>query len=191
MATLMPPALIGYRIDAHDVIDEVSDSFAEFARQNGAAGLEEKVLGSSLWDHVLGAEVQAVYRDLLAHARRTGRPVVFPYRCDAPDCRRFLEMRMRRSEAGSISFESRVRREEARAPVDLLEVARQTEPGLLVMCAWCRKIEADGWVEIEEGIRRLGLFNQTSFPCVTHGMCLPCKDVAMAELNSLRPLLKQ
>jgi len=190
MSTLMSPALIGYRIDVHDVIDEVSESFAVFARQNGAAGLEENVLGTSLWGHVLGSEVQAVYRDLLAHARRTGRPVVFPYRCDAPDCRRFLQMRMRRLEAGAIAFESRVLREEARPSVDLLEVGRQTEPGLLVMCAWCRKIEADGWVEIEEGLRRLGLFNQTSFPCITHGICLPCKDVAMAELKSLRPLLQ-
>jgi len=179
-----PSLFVGYRVDARDVLEEVSGAFADFARENGAAGLETRVVGTSLWGHVVGREVQAIYRDLLAHVRRTGRPVVFPYRCDAPGRRRYLEMRMRPAAREAVEFESKLLREVPRASVEWLEPERQTEPDLLVVCAWCRRFDIGAWVEAEEAIGLLGLFDQRRFPAMSHGICDACKATAVAALGS-------
>ena len=54
-----------YRIDASDMITDVDDAWVEFARRNEAESLTRTaVVGSSLWNHVSGAETRHVYEHL-------------------------------------------------------------------------------------------------------------------------------
>ena len=80
-----------HRIDRDDVIVFLDDEWKGFARENGAAGLAD-IAGRSLWDFVVGADVRDVYRQMLDRVREDGGSIGFPFRCDAPALRRFLEM---------------------------------------------------------------------------------------------------
>ncbi|MGF1677686.1 MAG: hypothetical protein ACFCUX_00665, partial [Candidatus Methylacidiphilales bacterium] len=101
-------------------------------------------------------------------------------RCDGPACRRLLEMIIRAAADGSVEFETKSLHVEDRAPVALLSrgAARSTE--LIRVCAWCNRIDSGSgsgeWVEIEDAVERLGLFELQEVPQLTHGICEACFD---------------
>jgi len=176
----LPPPL-RYRVDAADVIVAVGEGFEAFAAANGAPGLERAALGTSLWAHVQGFEVKAIYRDLLTTCRRTPDALEFPYRCDAPTTRRFMHMRIAGLGNGAIGFESRTLRVEPRARAEWPPPPSRPGDDLLTVCAWCRKVQVGRWVELEEAIRRLDLFGARPMPTITHGICPPCAAAVRAE----------
>lgn len=80
-----------------------------------------------------------------------------------------MEMRIRRLPAGLVEFSTRLLREAPRGS----EPA--PEPGGMVrMCSWCKRVLLDDWVEIDEAVRRLGLFELEQPPRVTHTICREC-----------------
>lgn len=171
---------IRYRITADGRIDSIEGPWDRFARENGAPGLP-RPLGEPLLDHVAGASVRAVLASLLDRARRLDEPIELSYRCDAPDRRRFMRLRLERETGGTLMIRSRVLREEPRPPVRLLEPDASRSDDLLPICAWCKRVEADGtWLEVEEAIERLGLFDRPALPELTHGVC----EVCSRELES-------
>lgn len=165
---------IRYRISADGRIDSIEGPWDRFARENGAPGLRRPV-GDRLLDHVTGASVRAVLESLLDRARGVGRPLELSYRCDAPDRRRFMRLRLEPEASGALMIRSRVLREEPRPPVRLLEPDAARSDDLLRICAWCKRVEADGaWLEVEEAVERLGLFDRPALPELTHGVCDAC-----------------
>ena len=62
------------------------------------------------------------------------------------------------------------------------------DPGLIKICSMCKKLEvSEGqWVEIEEGIATLHLFNEGVVPPISHGLCRPCYRLALLELGRVR-----
>lgn len=171
-----------YRLNRQDEIISVNEAWDRFALANDAPELAAgRVLGRSLWEFIADVNTQQVYRDLLARVR-TGRSVRFPFRCDAPYERRFLEMQIRPLEDGQVEFRTKTLAIERRPAVALLERPTGAAEGLLRMCSWCKKVYADGaWVEVEEGIARLRLFERPVVPMITHGMCDHCA-AKMAEI---------
>ena len=81
-----------YRVDGNDVITYVSEAWVEFARQNGAATLDEaSVVGRSIWDLIAHAPTRELYK-LVFRKVRVGKTVVLPFRCDAPRLRRYMQL---------------------------------------------------------------------------------------------------
>ena len=81
------------RVDAEDRIAFVDASWAAFAVENGAPALTaESVRGTSLWNYISENVTQEFYRIFMRKVRATGRAIVVPFRCDGPECRRFMEM---------------------------------------------------------------------------------------------------
>jgi hypothetical protein len=37
-------------------------------------------------------------------------------------------------------------------------------------------VKAGGWVEVEEAVRELWLFERTQLPQITHGVCPDCQE---------------
>jgi hypothetical protein len=62
------------------------------------------VIGFLLWDFICHPETKQLFHDLLKKVRETGRPVTFPYRCDSPDCRRFMELEIVRYPIRRLNF---------------------------------------------------------------------------------------
>lgn len=186
---MLDPREFVYRLDAGDRIAYVNDAWGAFAAENGRPDLRERALGSSLWDHVSGSEVRQLWRLLLARARTSLRPAEVSFRCDAPEVRRTLVMALLPAADGGVELRARVVRAEPRAPVALLaQRAAELSDPLVVVCSWCNgvRVEED-WVELEEGVRRLKLFEGDAVPRISHGLCPACKAQLVAEVGQLEP----
>lgn len=180
-------AVLRYRVDAEDVIVDLGEGFERFAAENGASGLAGRVMGTAIWSQLQGEEVIHLYRDLLRACRGSGRAVEFPFRCDSPTLRRYMRMRMVAAPDGSVTFESALLREVPRDAVELPPSGGGPQDAMLVVCAWCRQVEveAGAWVELEEALRRLGLFGRETPWRISHGICPSCyRAVCEAERPS-------
>lgn len=176
---------IRYTLNEHDHIVAVNDEWDAFAAANGAAHLTAgQVLGRSIWDFVTDNTTRLLYRDVLARVRRN-RAIRFTFRCDAPDCRRQLEMEVSADPSGRTSFCVRTLAEEPRPTQPLLDVAHPRNSQWLRVCGWCKKVDLRGrWVEVEEAVEALGLFNQADLPQVTHGICDDCYVKMAAAIDA-------
>ncbi len=164
-----------YRIDASDRISFVDARFHVFAHDNDwLDSRAQLLLGSCLWDHISDRRTQQIYRDLVAKVRRTDLPVTVPLRCDTPELRRFLELRIRHLGGGTVEFASSVLRLEPRPPVRLLVAVVPRSEKLIVMCSWCKRMATPEWLEVEAAIAKLNLFDAAVFPAITHGICEEC-----------------
>jgi hypothetical protein len=177
-----------YRVDGNDILLEVSENWQSFSDENsgGEACFPRNVIGSSLWRHICEWETKQLYQTILERVRMNNQRACFPFRCDSPDKRRFLNLLVIPMERNCINFESRILKTESREPVALLsgEVKRSEE--LLRICSMCKKIAISDteWVEVETAVRTLGLFERVLMPRFTHGVCQSCFDSAIAELDA-------
>lgn len=166
-----------YEIGPDDRITRVDARFEAFARENDAPELARSAVGTVLWEHVSGAGVTALYRQFFERVREDARTIHIPFRCDAPDLRRFMSLVMGPgSGAGEVSFEARLVRSETRERVALWDVdALRDEESLLPVCAWCKRVRVEAtWIDAERAVTRLRLFERALVPGVTHGVCDEC-----------------
>lgn len=165
-----------YRIDERDKITFVNEAWDRHALEAATPGLTAPgVLARSLWDYVSDTTTRQLYRDMILSIR-AGRRIRFPFRCDAPDARRFLRMDARALGAGAVEFRTRVLvRQERPAQLVLQAGGARREPHLRI-CGWCKKIP-DGlaWVEIEAAVAKMDLFASEDLPALTHGICPECE----------------
>jgi hypothetical protein len=86
-----------------------------------------------------------------------------------------MEMEVSRGLDGAIDFRVRTISEEERQSQPLLDPLRPHSDELLLVCGWCKKVDLGGrWVEVEEAVSHLGLFEQSLLPDLTHGVCEDC-----------------
>lgn len=166
-----------YHIDSQNCIIAFNDAWRAFAVENGAPELaNDAVIGQPLWRYITNPETVHLYQRLLQSVRADRRPIRVPFRCDAPSLRRFMELEMAAEDNDGVRFSVVTLRLEARPPVVLLDAALARSGGMLRMCSWCKQIELGegAWVEVEEAVRRLRLFDHATLPHITHGMCDAC-----------------
>ena len=166
---------IVYRVNDQDEIVYVNDEWDRFAEANeGEMVASSRVLDRSLWDFIGDATTRELYRQVLRQIRE-GRIVRFALRCDAPTCRRLLEMDITRGDDGTIEFRTSTLSEWHRpAPIWPTPDATGSDE-LLRVCGWCNKVNVDGaWEEVEQAIVSLRLFEFPLLPSLTHGICDPC-----------------
>jgi hypothetical protein len=178
---------ISYCIDKDNKIIYVSDEWLPFAEENKAGNLTpDAVLNKSIFDFINDIESLHIYKLLLDRTRAHQKPVEFSYRCDSPDKRRYMTMTIKPDEDDVISFKSCIVKEEVRKPVPILDVDAKRSNDMINICSWCKKIKVSDsrWVEIEEGIRELALFDTFPLPQLTHGMCSTCYEIARKKFSS-------
>jgi len=180
-----------YRITPDDLIEFVNDAWIRFAEENGTPTLPQAVIGTSLWEHISGHEVVHLSMQLVAKIRQTKTEVSVPFRCDSPSMRRFMRMKIVPLAQGRIEFCTWVEREEPfQEPILLLDPCATKSPAELVrMCAWCKKIDKHGcWLEVEDAIEQLRLFDRLTLPAITHGICDACLRLSMRNRANPRLL---
>src|SRR5690606_7906888 len=88
--------------------------------------------------------------------------------------------------AQAVEFQTHVLRVEHRTPVPLLARSTDRSSDLLRLCAWCNRVNVGSvlnqWVEVEEAMERLRLFERDRLPQLTHGICEPCLDAMLQTL---------
>ena len=116
-----------YEVDKNGVIISIKGPWDKFAKSNSGKSLaKSETIGRNLFEIVRGPGVIHVYRlmhDVLFS--NPARTIVFAYRCDAPDMRRFMKMEMKAS-VERIVYRSTVEKEE---PVSPPIVARLRKAG--------------------------------------------------------------
>jgi len=178
-----------YRIDGDDRIVWVSDTWITFSQENGAAESchPDAVLNRSIWDFIDGIETRYLYDIVLKKIRKTRNSARLPFRCDSPDKRRYLELRISAAGTDTVEFVSTVIREEVRDTVVLLEPGIPRSEKFIKMCSMCKKVEVaeNSWQDIEAAIASLGLFEELNLPKISHGLCQECFTFGMAEVDWL------
>lgn len=166
---------IVYKVNGNDQIVLVSEAWDSFAIANGGEGIvAARILHRPLWEFITDWSTQEIYRALMKKAR-AGHTVCFTFRCDAPWRRRFLEMTMLGGPDGAVEFHTRTLLEEERPVPVLLDSEAHRSDDLLRSCGWCKKIQVGTeWVEVEEAVHRLRLFQRRRLPAITHGICDEC-----------------
>jgi hypothetical protein len=173
---------LSYAIDDQDRLIRVDEGYYRFAEENGWDGAGAS-LGRSLWDFVAGHDVKKLQRLLLRRVREGLRDVELPFRCDGPDARREMDVRIAADRTGRVVlFSTRLRAEEKwEEPQPLLDPAVPREDDFLPMCAWCDRFLVEGeWVEVEVAAKRLHLFWRSRLPTLDHGICPQCSGQLLA-----------
>jgi len=173
---------LSYAIDGQDHLVKVDEGYYRFAGENGwdEAGSS---LGRSLWDFVSGHELRKLQRMLLRRLRDEVRQVELPFRCDGPEVRREMDIRIAAHPSGQVVlFSARLRAEEPRDEIQpMLDPNAPRGEDTVTMCGWCDRFEVDGkWVEVEEAAAKLELFNRAELPAISHGVCPRCNETLLA-----------
>jgi hypothetical protein len=177
-----------YIIAADDTIVFVDQAWISFAHENDTPHLTaEFVLHRPIWEFITDRETRHLYQIMISKVRETGDPITLPFRCDAPECRRFMEMEISLVSDGAVRFDTHVQRQELREPVTLLDPKSSRSDKFLTLCSWCKKalLPSKEWVEAEEAVARLSLFSGSLLPQLTHGMCPACSETFHKTLNGL------
>lgn len=178
-----------YTIDRENRIVTVSDNWLLFAQENQAAESchPGMIISKPIWDYIDGMETKHIYAAILNNVRIKSRAITLPFRCDAPDKRRYLELIITPIQEGGIEFVSHVIHEETRDTVELLEAGMPRSREFINMCSMCRKVELPGnlWAEVEAAVIALNLFATVKLPQISHGICPDCFKAAMVEIEKL------
>jgi hypothetical protein len=174
-----------YRIDVHDRLTGFDAAFRAFAAANGAPDLPEQWLGRSLWEASGSSQVNMVFRSLVERARGGAR-VAVPTRCDTPSLLCFVEMTLTGGPDGDVTFDATMTG--ARFPDAAKRTNRfntVTNPDdVLRVCAWCFRVDGDGWRGIEDVVAERALLTSDTLPDVTHGICPDCMRERMSEVST-------
>ena len=122
-------------------------------------------------------------RILLRRIRSEVREVELPFRCDGPDVRREMTIRISANDSGRfVLFKALMRDELPRAEAQpMLDAATPRTDETVAMCGWCdRFLVAGEWVEIEVAAERLSLFARDELPAISHGICPACSEMLLA-----------
>ncbi|MEQ8329208.1 MAG: hypothetical protein RH859_01970 [Longimicrobiales bacterium] len=170
------PFLVSYRVDAEGVLVATGGDWTAFAEEAGAPELRsDLVVGRPLDDFVSGRKTRAVYRALRERITDTGRPVTFPYRCDAPELRRWMTMEMRPLPGGQTLFRTWPTAVESR-PAAPVGHRKGSKGRRLLMCGWCKRVVlGSAWYEIEDALARSPLHDGATSLRVNHGICARCR----------------
>lgn len=168
---------ITYLIDGYDDVIHVDWEWELFALENGAPELVSKhVIGRSLWDFISDDSTRELWKAIFHRVRFSGDPVTVPFRCDSPELRRFMKLRV--VPAGQeLLVSSYMVREEPRAHQPLLGGATFRNSHILGMCSWCKrvKVSASRWLEVEDAMISLGLAEGDALPRIDHCVCGNCR----------------
>ena len=168
-----------YELDGDLRISSVDTGWVEFAVANHAPELVPPPgpLGQSALSCIADSTSAFLYGRLFQRVSQTGRAITFPFRCDSPTLRRFLECRIEPRHPSGLRVVTTLMRTETREPVALLERRPQHGAGHLRMCGWCKAVDIEGrWCEVEEALVVTRLFEQDLLPDITHGICVSCSE---------------
>jgi hypothetical protein len=163
-----------YTVDAAGTIVAVGVGWDAFALANQAAHWSgRQALGRTLTEYVQDATSRELYRTLFQRVWRGGA-LALPFRCDGPALRRRMELRLARQGDG-IACEAVLLETSARTPVALLEPNAPRGDDIVRICGWCKRVPIGShWVEVDEAVTRLRLFDAPRLPRLSHGICPEC-----------------
>ncbi len=175
---------IFYRLSREDTIVEVGGAWDRFAVANdGQNLLSDRILGQSIYAHVLGEPTRDFVWTMLDGVRKLKRPVRQTYRCDSPGLKRFMQMTIEPEEASGLCLRHRL---VSTAPLVLPVQFRAVAPGtarahLTFRCSCCNRLNVDGaWHDPEQAsfTPELKQLIDQGVMRIAYSVCPSCKSGA-------------
>jgi hypothetical protein len=178
-----------YRLSADGVVLSLGDDWLRFARENGAPELtRDSVIGHSVWEYVAGESTRELYEMMFLRVLDREKLLVLPFRCDSPDRFRFMTLSIEPAQDHTLQLSGRLVRDQARPYLKLLDrlVTRSTDP--LGTCSVCLRVKLfeETWVETEEAVERLKLFDSAQLPPLDYRVCPDCAAFATGSIETAR-----
>ena len=168
-----------YSVNAEDRISSVNEEWHSFAEANeGRTLLSPRILGRALWDFMGDMETQHIYGVLHTRVRTSRMPVRLSFRCDGPERRRLLQLDILPHRDQELLYRVRMLKQQRRALVPLLDPRQPRAESFVTMCGWCKRVAVAPrrWLEVEEAVAVLALFDRPRPPQLTHGVCEECSE---------------
>lgn len=168
-----------YRINDRDELIFFNDQWQHFAQENIpvhrlAQFMPEAMLGQSLWKYISDPTTRQIYQKMLERIA-PGERICFGFRCDAPTCRRLMQMEIVGAKNGDVEFRSTLVEAFIRPEQILLDVEILRTQELLNVCSWCNRAQLQQeWFELEEAVGIGRIFEQDNLPAISHGICEEC-----------------
>lgn len=178
-----------YCVNAQDQISSVNEEWLSFAEANeGIALLRPEILGRSLWDFMGDLETRHIYGVLHRRVRTLGKPVQLSFRCDGPERRRLLQLEILPDRGEELRYRVRTLSQEIRPLVPLLDPQRPRAESFVTMCGWCKRVAVSPhrWLEVEQAVAALALFEEPRPPQLTHSVCEKCSESLHETLKGHR-----
>lgn len=163
---------VEFEIDGNNVITATGALWSAFALTNDAPQLAgEAVIGKSLLQFISGESSRNLMRNLLEAARQSRKPVELDYRCDSPELRRQMRMRLEPLDHGFLRCSNLLLKTEARAAPIHFVCAKQRARDTLIRCSICNRIKnRERWMEADH----LKAARHALTLKVTYGVCPDC-----------------
>jgi hypothetical protein len=137
-----------YVIDKKNCIISTKGYWDEFADENGCQKYSLKyIFGRNIWDFIKGDVTRMWVEAVFQYARLLNIIVERPYRCDSPDLKRFMRMRIVPEKGGILCIEHEIlSTEQIYKPVDI-------QYGVITMndakqrCSICGRVKVGAWQE--------------------------------------------
>jgi hypothetical protein len=142
-----------YWLDEHRRIVAVAGSWEAFAHENGGLGLgPAELVGRPIWGFITDATTRMWFEVLLNTAELRASPIERPYRCDSPELRRYMVMRVVPESRSRLRVEHELVRTEPRRVPTHIEHVQSGHGGLVhVRCSMCGRVRERGtWREPDE-----------------------------------------
>jgi hypothetical protein len=158
-----------YRLDKNNLIFDVNSSWNKFASENeGQSVFSENVVGRNIFEFIKGDPTRMWYETIITLARMQGNVVERPYRCDSPDLKRFMRMRIIPESDSILRLEHEVIGIEPRGSSVNFEFNRVGRPDYRLRCSICGRIrDGEEWKEAGHGNEELHIV-------VIYGVCDDC-----------------
>jgi len=168
--------VITYRLDHRDTIVEVSQTWNHFALSNNATEktLAKAVIGCTVFSFILGDPTRMYFQALLQQARILGRSLARNYRCDSPELKRYMEMRLTPEPEGIVRLDHTIQRVEPLKPSLSFQPASRVTSETIGRCSVCARLTTGlRWVQPEEVLKQ-GQFPRDGAIPVRYLVCPDC-----------------
>jgi len=170
------PELI-YIIDSNDIIVEIIsyDSANEYEIDMGKR--------NNFFQIIHSPELEIIFRAIFSEVRN-GKIFTSFYRCDTSEFKRKYKFSAKFENEMIILKHFLVYEEKIDSNVMFVEKGGE----LLRMCAWCNKfyVAGRGWMELEDALFHLNIFEEIKISPISHGICEPCSEILKKEIRSLK-----
>lgn len=169
--------VVQYWVDAQCKIVRVNWDWEEFAQSNDTHTLSaSQVLGRELGEFICDDTTRMLVYALVASARDLQRPVQRPYRCDSPDCKRFMEMKIVPEPNGLVRLDHKIVKTEPMAARARFQLAPgNTSTVIPHRCSMCNRLRfEDEWLEVDLALA-YGLIADHQTTRVVYTICPMCK----------------
>ena len=166
-----------YSVDPQDRVRFVGGDWTDFAVANEGLALDKsQVLDRCLWRFISGLENRLVYQQILSFVRLHKRVVRFLFRCDGPQERRLVGMRIAPEPDGGCCFESAILHRHRQKHFALLDLRGPKTNDTVALCNWCMRVDCGplGWRTLDDQCVHRSVFVADPGPRPVFTICPDC-----------------